>query len=210
MFAQLIWHEGGTFYDSDLINAVTIAAYRQDLTAIGTAILNQWDVDNRRLSVFLNRTPVCPLGQCLSRSLAQIIMAIGRDSTGAIFNSSGQMRSTDAAKLSGILATDTLAGPLVLDSSGHLINRGCEGVLESIVVAAGLLNGGARVVPPNGMILLFWNLAPANSTTTFPGNAGYIGWKDSRNQGETFWGLSGVSPNAPPPNTAPRSPGRGR
>jgi hypothetical protein len=41
---------------------------------------------------------------------------------------------------------------------------------------------------PEGLTLLFWNQASANSATTFHGNVGYIGWRDGRKGGETFWG----------------------
>ena len=101
---------------------------------------------------------MCPLGHCLDRTLQQIIIAIATDNNGAIFNSNGNMRSADASKLSGILNTTWNAGPLVQDSSGLWVNQGCEGVLESLTLAGGLLTGDVSRVSPNGLTLLFWNL----------------------------------------------------
>ena len=54
LLAQEIWHEGGTIYSSDLTSQASTSAYAQDLAAIGTAILNQWDVDDGRLKVYQN------------------------------------------------------------------------------------------------------------------------------------------------------------
>jgi RHS repeat-associated protein len=206
LLAQEIWHEGGTIYSSDLTSQASAAAYEQDLAAIGTAILNQWDVDDGRLKVYQNGRAVCPLGQCLDRSLAQIIETIATYSSGgqmvSVFNSSGQMQGPAAATLSGILGTNIDSGPLVLDSSGQYVNQGCEGVLASLVTGSGLLGGTTPRVSPNGLTLLFWNQASATSTTTFPGNVGYTGWRDARTRGETFWGLSSTAPppiRRPPP-----------
>jgi RHS repeat-associated protein len=119
LMAQLIWHEGGTIYQSDLANP---GAYEQDLAAIGTAIMDQWDVDDKRLTVYQNGQAVCPLGQCLDRSLQQVIIAIAKDNSGSIFDANGNMRQPDASKLSGVLNTNVDSGPLVLDISGNLIN----------------------------------------------------------------------------------------
>jgi hypothetical protein len=82
LLAQEIWHEGGTIYSSDLTSPAANSAYEQDLTGIGTAILNQWDVDDGRLTVYQNGNAVCPLGQCLDRSLAQIIEGLATYRTG--------------------------------------------------------------------------------------------------------------------------------
>ncbi|MEO8597160.1 MAG: RHS repeat-associated core domain-containing protein, partial [Candidatus Solibacter sp.] len=205
LLAQIMWHEGGTIYQSDLKDAASVAAYAEDLTSIGTAVLNQWDVDNGVIKVYQNGRAACPLGQCLDRSLKDIVIAISKDNTGSIFNSNGNMRSTDAAKLKGILNTTWNAGPVVQDSSGQWVNQGCEGVLESLTLASGLLSGDVARAKPNGLTLLFWNQASADSTTTFPGNVGYTGWRGDRVHGETFWGLS----STPPPVRRP-PPGRGR
>ncbi|MGD0497692.1 MAG: RHS repeat-associated core domain-containing protein [Bryobacteraceae bacterium] len=197
LLAQIIWHEGGTIYSSDLANPT---AYQQDLAAIGTAVLNQWDVDHNRLKVYLNGTAVCPLGQCLGRSLQEVIIDIATyyDSGGNLvhtFDSSGHMQDAAASTLKSILSTDVLAPPLVLDN-GLPTNQDCEGVIASLVHASNLLDGSESRVSPNGLTLLFWNRAPDDSTTTFPGNKGYTGWRDSRVQGETFWGLSSTPPPA--------------
>jgi len=210
LLAQIIWHEGGTIYTADLSNP---SAYEQDLAAIGTAVLNQWDVDDGRLTVYNHGRKVCPLGHCLDRSLAQVIIAIStyRNASGQLvptFNSSGQMIGAAAAELAGILSTTWNAPPLVLDSSGIAVNQGCEGVLASLTTASGLLDGSEQRVSPNGLTLLFWNQAPANSTTTFPGDAGYTGWRDSRAAGETFWGLSSTPTPPAPPVRRPPGPGR--
>jgi RHS repeat-associated protein len=82
LLAQVMWHEGGTIYQSDLTSNASVAAYGQDLTAIGTAVLNQWDVDDGRLKVYQNGRAVCPLGHCLDRTLQQIIIAIATDNNG--------------------------------------------------------------------------------------------------------------------------------
>jgi Resolvase, N terminal domain len=136
-------------------------------------------------------TSVCPLGQCLHRALDEIIIDIATftDSSGNlvhVFDSHGHMQDAAAQKLQGILGTDAFSGPLV--NGGNI---GCEGVLASIQYASGLETGAIQRVNPNGLTLLFWNQASPTSTTTFPGNAGYIGWRDARvNGGETFWGLT--------------------
>ena len=187
LLAQSMWLESGTIYTSDLANP---AAYGQDLAAVGSAILNQWDVDNHRLKVYQNGVAVCPLGQCKDRSLTDIILALERDSDGAIFSSSGKMRDPEASKLNGILNTSTSAGPLVRDISGALINQGCEGVISSLTMASGLISGDVGRAGPLGVTLLFWNRASPTSTNTFPGDHGYIGWRDDRARGQTFWGLS--------------------
>ena len=173
LLAQIIWHEGGTIYSSDLSN---VAAYEQDLAAIGTAVLNQWDVDNGRIKVYQNGRAVCPLGQCLDRSLQQVIIAIATYTNASgnlvsVFDSSGHMIDAAAATLKGILGTNVLTGPLVYDN-GNPINQGCEGVVASLVNASNLLDGSQARVSPNGLTLLFWNQASANSTTTFPRECG--------------------------------------
>jgi RHS repeat-associated protein len=202
LLAQIIWHEGGTIYASDLSNT---SAYAQDLAAIGTAVLNQWDVADGRLTVYNDGRKVCPLGRCGGQSLAQVVIAMStyKSASGQLvpaFNSSGQMLGAAETQLQGILATALNAAPLVTDTSGLPINQGCEGVLGAITTASGLLDGSEQRVSPDGLTLLFWNQAPANSTTTFPGSVGYTGWRDSRTAGETFWGLSSTSP---PPLPAP-------
>jgi len=206
LLAQIIWHEAGTLYSSDLTNSATVGLYETDLAAVGSAVLNQWDVDNGLLKVYQNGRQVCPLGQCLDRSLQQIIIAIStyKDSSGNLvgtFNSSGQMQGAAATTLSNILGTNTLTGPLVSDN-GNLINQGCEGVVASLVNASNLL-GGAPRVSPNGSTLLFWNQLSPDSTQFY---SGYTGWRDGRPKGETFWGLPST---APPPVRRPRPPGRG-
>jgi len=206
LLAQIIWHEGGTIYSSDLSN---VAAYEQDLAAIGTAVLNQWDVDNGKIKVYQHGRAVCPLGQCLDRSLQEIIIDIATyyDSSGNLvhtFDSSGHMQGTAATTLSNILNTNTLTGPIVYDN-GNPINISCEGVIASLVNASNLLDGSEARVSPNGLTLLFWNQASPTSTTTFPGNVGYTGWRDDRSRGETFWGLSSTPPvRRPPPPRRPR------
>jgi hypothetical protein len=105
------------------------------------------------------------------------------------------MIDSAAGKLSGILNTNFDSGPLVQDASGSYVNQSCEGVFASITLGGGLLAGTTPRVEPNGSTLLFWNQAPANSTTTFPGNAGFTGWRDSRVHGETFWGLPSIAPS---------------
>ena len=206
LLAQIIWHEAGTLYSSDLTNSSTVGLYETDLAAVGSAVLNQWDVDNGLLKVYQNGRQVCPLGQCLDRSLQQIIIAIStyKDSSGTLvgtFNSSGQMQGAAATTLAGILGTNTLTGPLVSDN-GNLINQGCEGVVASLVNASNLL-GGAPRVSPNGSTLLFWNQLSPDSTQFY---SGYTGWRDGRPKGETFRGLPST---APPPVRRPRPPGRG-
>jgi RHS repeat-associated protein len=193
LLAQIIWHEGGVLNSSDLASPTAIAAYEQDLAATGSAVLNQWDVDNGRLNVIQNGRPVCPLGQCLNRSLQQIIIAIATYTNASgnlvsVFDSSGHLIDGQASALTGVLNTEITTGPQVVDQTGILINQGCEGVLSSLVNASNLIGGSPRV-SPNGLTLLFWNQAPASSTTTFPGSAGYTGWRDARANGETFWGL---------------------
>ena len=207
--AQLLWHEGGTLYSSDLTSQSAISAYVQDLTGIGTAVLNQLDVDDGKLSVYQNGTAVCPLGQCLDRNLQQVIYAIatkpsGRGGKGRmthIFNTNGNLVD-GSGLLNSILNTDTESRPLITDEDGLPINQGCEGVLASIVVAGGLLDGSISRLKPNGLTLLFWNHAPANSTTTFPGSVGYTGRRDSRAQGHTFWGLSSTPSVRQPPGNS--------
>jgi RHS repeat-associated protein len=195
LLAQIIWHEGGTIYASDLTSPASIQAYHKDLAAIGTAVLNQWDVDNHRLKVYRNGKLTCPLGHCLDRSLQEIIIKIGtyKNASGNlvnIFDSSGHMVD-GAAKLKGILDTDASAGPVVYDN-GIAVNQGCEGIVSSLVHASNLLSGSEARVSPNGTTLLFWNQLPADSTKFY---RGYSGWRDDRVQGETFWGL----PSAPQP-----------
>jgi hypothetical protein len=212
LLAQIIWHEGGTLYSSDLASAASVAAWEQDLAAIGTAVLNQWDVDDGRLKVYLNGTAVCPLGHCLNRMLDQIIIAIAtyRDAQGNlvhVFNSSGKMIDAAAATLAGILGTDIGTPPLISDN-GNLINQACEGVIASLVNASNLLDGTQQRVSPNGLTLLFWNHESANSSSgTYPG---YTGWRDARARGETFWGLSSVPPVRKPPVRRPPPPPRRR
>jgi hypothetical protein len=205
----LLWHEGETLYSSDLTSQSAISAYVQDLTGIGTAVLNQLDVDDGKLSVYQNGTAVCPLGQCLDRNLQQVIYAIatkpsGRGGKGRmthIFNTNGNLVD-GSGLLNSILNTDTESGRLITDEDGLPINQGCEGVLASIVVAGGLLDGSISRLKPNGLTLLFRNHAPANSTTTFPGSVGYTGWRDSRAQGHTFWGLSSTPSVRQPPGNS--------
>jgi RHS repeat-associated protein len=197
LMAQTIYHEGGTIYDSDLSSQ---SRYLLDLIGIGTAILNQWDVDNGRLQVY-DRTGArtFPMGGSSpqNRSLEEVIISIARDGRGALFSSTGQMRQPDRAALNKVLQTSIEAAPLILDSTGYWINRSCQGVLASINVASGLLLGGLNDrYKPNGLVLLFWNLASADSETTFPGSAGYIGVEKIRQQGHTFWGLRGGPPPA--------------
>jgi hypothetical protein len=184
LLAQSIWVEGGTIFSSDLSN---ISAYTEDLVGIGTALLNQWDVDNRRLSVFQDGDSVCPLGQCLNRSLKAVILALEVDANGPIFNSNGNMRGAERSRLNSILSTDLAAAPQIRDDSGNLVNIGCEGVINSLLVASRLLTGRTSRLRPDGLTLLFWNRASvtSTSTSTFPGNRGYTGWRGSCERGST-------------------------
>lgn len=153
--------------------------------------------------MYQNGKAVCPLGHCLDRSLSQVVEAIStynkNGRTVSVFNSARQMQGPAAAQLAGILGTDVQAPPLVMDVTGIPVNQGCEGVLSSLVIGSGLLDGSISRIQPKGLTLLFWNQAPANSTTTFPGDKGYIGWRDARVQGETFWGLYNTPIKVPRP-----------
>src|SRR5260370_682721 len=82
LLAQIIWHEGGTITATDFNSSAPVGsqlnnAYLLDLAALGTAVLNQRDVDNGRIKVYNQRgAAVCPLGQCLDRGLDEIIIDI--------------------------------------------------------------------------------------------------------------------------------------
>jgi hypothetical protein len=205
LLAQVIWHEGGTIYSSDLKNAASLAAYQEDLAAIGSAVLNQWDVDNGKIKVYRNGRAVCPLGHCENRSLDQIIITIAtyRNSSGDLvhtFDDGGHMQDAAAKTLADILKTNILTGPLVIDN-GNYINQGCEGIVSSIINASNLLDGSQSRVSRDGLTLLFWNQESASGSKVYPG---YSGWRDSRSQGETFWGLSSTPPIRRPPPGRPR------
>ena len=156
-------------------------------------------MDNHRLRVYEGGFGVCPLGRCRNRSLKEIIIAIATDGIGSLFDSTGRMREPDRRALDAVLNTDTLAGPLVLDVSGNPVNIGCEGMITSLIVASGLLDGTRARYQAGGVTLLFWNQASEHSTTTFPGNAGYIGVRKARERGHTFWGLLRAAPPLPVP-----------
>jgi hypothetical protein len=49
LLAQIMWHEGGTIYQSDLKDAASVAAYAEDLTSIGTAAFDtpEWPTSIR-------------------------------------------------------------------------------------------------------------------------------------------------------------------
>jgi len=143
MLAQLIWHEDGTIYPPDHSD---YQDYFTDQLAVGTAVMNQLAIDDGKMKVYQNGAAVCPLGQCLNRSLAQIIEAIatyskqGTNRLIHLFNSSGQMVDGMASVLNGIIGTAVDASPTVLDN-GLPTNIGCEGVLSSLNAASDVLEG---------------------------------------------------------------------
>jgi RHS repeat-associated protein len=172
MLAQLIWHEDGTIYNSDITK--NFQGYFEDQLAIGSAVLNQYEIDNGELAVYRNGVAVCPLGHCLDRSLASIIEAIAVYRKNRkyvhIFNSNGQLVD-NVSELSGILKTDVQAAPTVLDQYGVFVNQGCDGVVSSVIAASDALEGLTYAGEPGNFVLLYWNKLPPSQ----PFYPGYVG-----------------------------------
>jgi hypothetical protein len=222
LMAQLVYHEAGTIRESDKSN---YSGYYEELTAIGTAIINQVYVDQGFLIMFGkngNQLQSCPLGRCGNRSLKDIILLIARDNAGRIFDNDGNMRSSSRNRLDIVLGIDDKSPPLIGDINGEMYNQGCEGLWTSIKVASQLLTGERRPYFPNELLLLYWNgVEDVNNTSAFPGSEGYVGVKTSRTRSQTFWGAfwsfapkttprddSGRTPSAPTTRTGGRSEGR--
>lgn len=165
--------------------------YLDDLVGIGTAVLNELDVDDGKLAVYSSRgIKICPLGACLNRNLFQLLTAtkLASDGRGNVFDVSGEMRDPERSQLDGILGSAYNAAPTL-----EGINQGCTGVINAVDVVSQLLAGGQRL-SPNGIVLLAWNKADPDNTDIFPGWQSY---RDERLNGHTFWGLSSARPSAP-------------
>ena len=191
LMAQWLWIERGTILDSDLGN---LAGYVQDLDRIGSAILNMWLVDNESVSVFdAQGNRFAPLGKFLHRSLKQLILtsSYARDAYGSLFDSKGNMRKAFRDSLNSILKTNIDRGPLIPDASGSMVNRACEGVLQSLIETSRLLTGSTpRTTGPGDSLILFWNRDSATNPTGFPGTSGnFVGVPKVGVAGHTFWAL---------------------
>ena len=200
LMAQLMWHEDGSIGNEDLADS---AAYYQDMTALGTAILNQVDVDNDVIELYDSHGRVCPLGHCGSRDMKKILTetTFASDKRGQVFSADGSMRTPERTTLNGILDTNAAARPTVLDH-GIPTNLGCEGVLSAIRITSGLLDGTISRINPDGLVLLYWNKLSATTNRSLPG---YSGWRSDRSVGHTFWGLR-QTPAPPRPRPIKKSP----
>jgi hypothetical protein len=74
------------------------------------------------------------------------------------------MRPALRTNLDRILAADFTSGPQVTDVYGLRAGIGCEGILSSIRIASGLLDGSIARYRPNDLTLLFWNRASPTDT----------------------------------------------
>ena len=102
------------------------------------------------------------------------------------------MRQPEADTLSGILGAPTNStayGPLINNSG-----RGCEGIVESLEVANGLLTNTIARLEPDGLVLFAWNKQSPTSRNSPLRRAGFTGYRDDRTLGHTFWGLPSVRP----------------
>ena len=221
LIAQLIYHEGGAIYESDRTN---INGYWADLIAIGTAIINQWAVDNEVIKVYRpdgNGNPSCPLGKCGHRSIFEIFTTTryatdGDGDAGKIFDSAGNMRAADRKRIQDALNTDVYQPPLIGDRLGGAFGIVCEGLITSMVVTTDLLNGIIPLAQPPGLTILFWNQVP-NLNSGYFYSQGYTGIGKVREKGETFWALPSTppvpsrvlpgDPRTPPGRRGPKSRG---
>jgi RHS repeat-associated protein len=208
LLAQLLFNEAGTVYTSDLGNVQGIS---EEMRLIGSAVLNQYFVDNNLLPVYdqFGRRHY-PLGSAGYRTFDQVLISIAFDAAGSLFNSAGVIRASARSKINSVLETSIDAPPHITDLSGRLVNQACEGLITAMQTADGLWSNRLSVARPEGLTLLFWNRDSSRSRTGFRGSYGYIGYQGSRAQGHTFWGLMSTPPPTPAPMTPRRSaPGRG-
>jgi RHS repeat-associated protein len=198
LMAQLVYNEAGAITNADIASNFT--GYVQELDGIGTAILNEWDVDDGRITVIgSNGQPVCPLGSCAHRTLFQILTAtsFASDSSGNLFDANGNIRQSSRSRIDGVLNGSDQAGVPVWDN-GVQIGSNCEGIVAAVAATSNLITGATPRYSPNGLTILFWNMASPDSTSTFPGSQGYTGVKDNRPGGHTFWGLPAGPKRRPP------------
>ena len=194
LMAQLLWHEGGMIYSEDLVNRSAALAYYRDMTAPGTAVLNQWDIDNGKLFVYDGSSRrVCPLGHSLERALAELFTTAtfasdGRTDPKNVFDFGGAMKQPKRKELDDVLRRNAAASPTTLDS-GIYTSIACEGVLSAVRITSELITGERARLQPNGLVLLYWNKV---SSDEFAGLPGYRRWQSDRERGHAFWGLPSV------------------
>jgi RHS repeat-associated protein len=195
LLAQLVYNEAGAITNADI--GSNFSGYLQELNGIASAVLNQVDVDDKKISVLgSNGQPVCPLGACLDRTLFQILTQtpLASDNSGQLFDASGHIRQSGANRINSVLSGDYFAGTLISDS-GTPIGSNCEGLVASLATVSNLLTGSAARYSPNGATVLGWDMESPTTTTGTFGGGGYTGSQTGRPGGHTFWSLpSGPTP----------------